>query len=385
MIIQNNVNLNQGSKRNLGIELLRIVSMFMIVVHHCLLHGGMLNNINLGSVNYNAAWLLNIVCLGAVNLFALTTGYVCIKSKHRWSRILQLWLEVVFYSVLFTVIFSFATQGSVDMAVLIKAFLPVLGAKYWYFSAYFGVFVFIPFLNILINNLSKKQHKQLIITGFIIFCIIPVFAANFGGDIFDLDRGYSMIWLMALYIVGAYICLYQADFKRHNTKFFFLGYLLCTFLAWISMSLISFVTLHLFGEVRYAYIFLSYLSPLLTGASVCLFIFFAKLQIQRGKNLIMKIASASFAVYLISEHPWIRSQFITDRFIYFVHMPWYLMVASVLLAASFIYIICTVIDLVRKKLFEWLHISTMCDKVIQRVILCVAPLTRFLDEKEIEN
>lgn len=46
-------------RRNYGIDLLRIVAMYMIVLYHCLLLGGVINKatqIGIGSINYDISW-----------------------------------------------------------------------------------------------------------------------------------------------------------------------------------------------------------------------------------------------------------------------------------------------------------------------------------------
>ena len=63
-------------ERNAGIDLLRIVSMFFVVVLHSLGQGGILFNTAVGSSQYKVAWLLEIFAYGAVDIFALISGYV---------------------------------------------------------------------------------------------------------------------------------------------------------------------------------------------------------------------------------------------------------------------------------------------------------------------
>lgn len=59
------------TKRNIGIDLLKIVSMLMIVTLHMLGHGGVLDNMPPMSRCYQVAWLIEIACYGAVNCYAL--------------------------------------------------------------------------------------------------------------------------------------------------------------------------------------------------------------------------------------------------------------------------------------------------------------------------
>lgn len=55
------------TERNIGIDLLKIVSMLMIVTLHMLGHGGVLDDMPPMSRCYQVAWLIEIACYGAVN------------------------------------------------------------------------------------------------------------------------------------------------------------------------------------------------------------------------------------------------------------------------------------------------------------------------------
>ncbi|MBR4172933.1 MAG: hypothetical protein IKR46_01015 [Clostridia bacterium] len=68
-------------KRNQGIDLLRIVSMYMVCVLHTLGQGGVLETLSVGSTKYYAFWLLEISQYYAVNSFALISGYTLTEDK----------------------------------------------------------------------------------------------------------------------------------------------------------------------------------------------------------------------------------------------------------------------------------------------------------------
>ena len=62
-------------ERNYGIDLLRVISMIGVMTLHVLGHGGVLAITKILTLNYNIAWLLNILFCSAVNCFVLITGY----------------------------------------------------------------------------------------------------------------------------------------------------------------------------------------------------------------------------------------------------------------------------------------------------------------------
>lgn len=161
----------KNSERNYGIDMLRLVSMFMVVILHVLGRGGVLEATTRYSANYGLAWFLEIACYCAVNCYALISGYVGVCSKHKWSSLVYLWLQVEFYMIIFTAMFSIFQPGSIGIAELLKMVFPVVFYQYWYFTAYFCMFFFIPVLNLIVQTLEKKT--LIFITGsiFLLFSV----------------------------------------------------------------------------------------------------------------------------------------------------------------------------------------------------------------------
>ena len=80
-------------RRNYGIDLLRIVSMNMIVMLHVLGIGSFLDNVEGITIEYATMWFLETASLCAVNCFALISGYVGFGRKFKLSKLMQLWIE----------------------------------------------------------------------------------------------------------------------------------------------------------------------------------------------------------------------------------------------------------------------------------------------------
>lgn len=93
-------------KRNYGIDLLRLVSMFLIVVLHSLSRGALVG-VSPFNIHYEVGFLIEALTYCAVNCFALISGYVGVDSKFKYRRIVPIWLQVVFYCLIFTVFFMY--------------------------------------------------------------------------------------------------------------------------------------------------------------------------------------------------------------------------------------------------------------------------------------
>mgnify|MGYP003300139632 CR=1 FL=1 len=84
-MMERNISIN---KRKNGIELLRIISMLMIIVLHMLGHGGILSSVAPTQSKYYFCWSLEGFCYIAVNCFVLITGYFMSSSKLKIEKII---------------------------------------------------------------------------------------------------------------------------------------------------------------------------------------------------------------------------------------------------------------------------------------------------------
>lgn len=96
-------NLSQKTRTS-SFELLRILSMALIVMHHYSVHGGF----DFMSPFSLRLYFVQCLAMGGklgVNVFVLVSGYFLCKSNFKWQRLIKLELEVIFYSCIIGVIF----------------------------------------------------------------------------------------------------------------------------------------------------------------------------------------------------------------------------------------------------------------------------------------
>lgn len=362
------------TERNLGIDLLRLVSMLMVICLHCLGWGGLSNALEGTPAAQQAAWFLGAACYGAVNLYALTTGYVYAKAQRRRSKIVTLWQEVFFYSVLLTAI-GIAVNGTIEKETLLQTLFPTTLKRWWYFSSYFLLFFLIPFLNRLISGFSKRRYRLVLLLGFLLLCGINWGASRFERDSFMANGGYSPLWLAYLYLVGAYIRIYAADFTAVKKRVLLGVYALCTLLTWCSKLLLGGLTKLVFGRALLDDALYSYLSPTVVIGSIALLIFFTKIKISHGKRFLCAIAPCSFGVYLIHTHPFVWENLLKQYFRQFAQTPWYLQYGRMIVVAIALFVGCLAIDYLRGLLFralrlprlsEW--ITEKAERIVERVI-----------------
>ena len=109
-------------KRDYGIDALKILSMFMIVVVHVLAHGGGLNAADKFSPQYQVAWFIEIATCCAVNCYALASGYV--GGRYKYTNVVLLWLRTIFYTVLFVSIATLFKLNAVSVDTWRGCILP---------------------------------------------------------------------------------------------------------------------------------------------------------------------------------------------------------------------------------------------------------------------
>lgn len=206
MEINTELNPAPHSARNHGIELLRIFAMLLAAVLHILKKGGVITASEGNLAAYSTVWLLEAAAYCAVNCYALISGYVGYSDRPkplRLARCIELWLQVVFYSVIITTVYCIAGVGSVGVSNFADAFLPVTSKQYWYFTAYIGMFFFIPLLNALVRRLNRRALVSLCIMLIAVFSLYDTFASFWKKDPLALVGGHSPLWLGVLYIFGA--------------------------------------------------------------------------------------------------------------------------------------------------------------------------------------
>lgn len=358
------------NKRNSGIDLLKIISMFMIVILHVILYGLKFSNLNIFSVKGIFTNLIEGICLCAVNIYAVITGYLIIAKTPKINRIISLWIQVVFYLVISCVLILVFDPKCFSKTILIRTFTPVLTSQYWYFTAYFIMFWCIPLYNWIIHHLTMNQFRKIIFTMLFVFCLAGwVESIIWGGQVFGLNGGYSFIWISILYFIGAGIKLYGTKLflieKEISPNTILLIGLSCGVLTFISKVIIIKLTTLVFGHKMIENAFYSYLSPTVLIESICLVIYFSNLKF-KDNQILIKISCATFGVYLIHLAPFFQN-FCWKYLLKYENAPLLIYFSVIFISSIVIYILCTLIEMIRMKIFDKIGINSLIQKITNRL------------------
>ena len=300
-IAEDKINIKLINNRNYGIDLLRIFSMINIIILHINLYSRQLS-LKISSIKYKTFWLLQSMSFWSVNGFGLISGIVGYK-KYKFSNLIYLWIETSFYSLFFSIFFYNTKKSNCKLKDLLLSVFPILIKRHWYVNAYFSMYLFIPFINYGINQLEENIYKNIILFfGFFysFYDIINKILISKNNNYHFLNNGYSSMWLIILYIIGAYFGKYIINRKKKVSIFYYIFWILIYFILSILNSEIHFKLKKNKSKINNK-IVIHFLSPTVLIQAISLVMYFSKLEINNKfiQKLIAFFTSLSFIPPLI--------------------------------------------------------------------------------------
>ena len=327
-----------SKNRNSTLEILRILSMMMVIGLHYMnksIGGGLNTELKM---NVIIAHCLESVCITSVNVFVLISGYFMQSVKTTGlKKAIDLYLVMLFYHVPSFIIAVLTGQSEFTLKNLVYAVAPFLLGIRWFLETYIILLLIAPFLNVLLNNINKKQHILLISIQFLLFSIWPSFLPSAP----ITDGGYGITNFITLYFIAGYMRRYISfsDAKKTRRLMWVIFSISC---AAITVS--SF--LPYFGARAWDYCYIFNII-----ASVSLFTAFLNLP-KTNLKFINTVAGTTFGVYLSHSmlyfQPLIYKTFLqADRFLNSPLQPLHCIVSILILFTA-----CSALDMLRQKLWR---------------------------------
>ncbi len=323
--------------RNANIELLRIISMLMVLMMHCLQSSGALECGGSYQVVYR---LIKSFCIVAVNIFVIINGYFGPVSNFKLKNVFKIWGIVWFYSIT-TYVFAICMGMQImSTSSLIGAVCPLLTKKYWFVNSYLGLYIISPFLDKFLKRLTKHQTRTLLCILIFLFSVrSTVFPSTW---CLDSSGGYGIIWFTVLYLIAGAIKLhYSASVSSGCYMEIYLGNVLIVFIG-------NYVLERTVGTL-YAQKFYGYNSIFVMIAAVALFMYMLKLEPMNKPicYFVNIIAKSAFSVYIIhySVNDILWTQLLGLQEITLNSIKG---IIQVVIAVIVVYFICTMIDFVRR-------------------------------------
>lgn len=326
--------------RDSNIELYRCIVMVLIVAHHYVMHSGVLTlmGANLTSANSIYLYLFGMWGKIGINCFVLITGYYMCLSKITTHKLLKLLFEVEFYKVVIGFMFFLGKEHPYSLRDYLSWLLPVTDVSNAFVDCFFVFYLFIPFLNVLINAMSQKQHLLLLALCLFVFSLWPQLY------VFRVDSNY-VVWFCIVYFIAAYIRKYKVDELRTYPCWGLLALLM------VIIACTSVIVLTLLGK-QWPYFFIHDCNKLLALLiSVFTFMFFKHLPV-RNSRVINNVGATTFGVLLIHDCNWDMRHWLWVDVC--KNAEWYsnnVYVHSVLCVVG-VFVICSLIDFLRINFLE---------------------------------
>lgn len=357
--------------RSSNLELYRILCMLMIVAHHYVVNSGLTSEggpLLTDTTSGNSIFLSLFGAWGktGINCFLMITGYYMCTSKITLRKFLKLMAQVYFYKFLIFAIFLLTGYETISALRIIKLVMPFWRISFDFVSCFILFWLTIPFLNILIQNMNKRQHELLLLLVLGLYTVL--------GTLLFVRFNY-VTWFVVIYFVSSYIRLYpQPEFEKSNLW----GWLT---LLNILFAVLSILGLHfIFGDrFGMGYQFVSDSNKIFAvSIAVCSFLWFKNLNIKYSK-VINSFGAATFGVLLIHANSnamrtWLWKDTV-DCVGHYISLGTGELILYSVAVVLVIFIICNLIDQIRiatleKWFFNWYDnkLSAKANDFISRII-----------------
>ena len=343
--------------------------MLMIVAHHYVVNSGLTVADGLIFQNPESPKTVFLLLFGAwgkagINCFMMITGYFMCTSSISLRKFVKLLAQIYLYNLLLYTIFFLSGDETLNASRLIKVILPFWGFNDGFTSCFIIFYLTIPFWNILVHNMNKKQHALLLILllgCYTILGSIPTFKVTFN----------YITWFGIIFLIASYIRLYSSPLLER-----------CRLWGWFTllvfvMSLTSVAVLHL--KLHAGFYFMSDCNKFFAVAfAVCSFLCFKNMSIGYSK-IINAFGAGTFGVLLIHANSdtmrtWLWKDLVDVIGYYQMLTTGELILYSVVVVLA-VFAICNMIDQLRiitleKWFFKWYDnkFSFKTDKFINRII-----------------
>ena len=305
--------------------------MLMIIGGHIIMNHR--NVYDFHNMNFPISLFLKGSFAVAVNAFVLISGYWGIRFK--WSRLLKIDMQTVFYSIVLLVVAIMLGWHTIDFRYDFLLLFPVLFKQYWFITCYVVLYLISPLLNQWSKSLEKNRYKSLLVYGALIVYLWPTINFLFNASQFIDDAGYGIINFIYLYMLGMYLSHHYVD--RYSVWTYWTGYVISVVLLFFAQYGLSWILGFEFSS------WISYNTMFVFVGSLCLFLVFKNMHF--SSSWVNTVAKPCFAVYLIHLHPCVWKHFCEAISVSSYHGCQYILL--IVFLPFVIYAICAFLESVR--------------------------------------
>ncbi|WP_285819450.1 acyltransferase [Bacteroides acidifaciens] len=324
-------------QREIGPDIIRTLAIVCVVCGHFFTV-----NTPYNQVLFEGGGMLLQGCLKAffcnlgVPLFLMLTGYFnCQKefSAKYYKNIKRVLLPYVVISILTWIVLS-ANHSIKELVGGILGY-KIIGYA-WYVEMFIGLYLCVPFLNIVVEKVFNSGNKKLIYGLFVILIFMTSLPPLVNRGEFRIVPNYwQMCFPVLLYFTGAYIRNFQPVIKHKTWAVLAIG------LVYLQYPLLNYLKISLIGEGNLPNVFGPYYALPGYIAMTLLFVSLYKVDIKTEiiRKAVTDVSLVSDEMFLFSYlydrliYPWAMERFYTNQNSFIV---WFVPITLTVLLTSYI-------------------------------------------------
>lgn len=294
-------------RRDSNIELLRIVSMLMIIAHHLVYHGNIMEHVSGNTLSL----ILNGIFLPggkiAYDCFIFISAWYIVQKPFSGNRYLKIALEVIFYNIVGMALATLLNGGMIEPITWrnwLGCFLPIFGISHG-FAVYYLIFLII--LPILQKMTGGEDVSKLNLIMLAILFMMMDFGSKIVNYVIDYDGFADLTSGLSVFVI---IYLMSVYLQKWPINFFQKKFLVATVFVgiWACIAIVDILSFR-YQDKKFLLLIQAAVSgetsPLNILAGACLFFFFKNIKMKKIKAINV-IASHTFGVLLLHDHSYFR-------------------------------------------------------------------------------
>ena len=284
-------------KRNINIDLIKSIAVFLVISVHFFLNTKFYN-MKVTEINMFIGIFFRTMFMICVPLFMITTGYLMKDKKLNKKYYIGIFRVLITYllsSITILTYLKIYNNEPFDINYILEKILTFRCGYSWYIEMYIGLFLLIPFINLIYNNLKSKKQKQLLILTML---ILTSFQGILNIKYIIIPDWWINLYPLTYYFIGCYLKEYKININKYvNILLFFSLTALSSYINIIFSK----------GDYFKNEIYNNRGSIFNVLSAVLFFIFIINLNLNKMpkviSKIITKISNLSLGIYLLSVIP----------------------------------------------------------------------------------
>ena len=276
-------------KRDYKLDLLRVISMIMVVIIHIANYYCRAFN-DIDKISYLGALIFNTISRISVPFFFMISGATLLNKKYDKEKNKERIIKKIITLIVITIIYFIWDKYYMNKDINIISLLSRPERKLlWFMYAIIGIYISLPFIKCMVDKMNKEEDKLFIILWLIFNGVLK--GLNIGNTY--LIPIISGTYYLGYFIIGYMIIKYYKFInKKKNNKLL----LITMFLIFIIVVFFTYF-ISIYNDKHFTKL-LTYSNCLIMIASLSSFIYLYFNIKDRENIIISKLSNLSFGIYL---------------------------------------------------------------------------------------